>query len=281
MKKLLILVLLVLASVAFTIEFATLYANGHVGTKTDLEPLKLPFKIAVYGDSRYGDSIHRQIVKLIDQRKPQVVVHLGDMVNTGDNWDDWQIFFEIVSPLMEYSYFQPVKGNHEKPDVYYKEYFGKYGLYNYWAEINGWLLVFLDPDVGVDRLTRFLNSLDYQDKKILVFMHYPLFSGGHHGETATVRNLQVLHETFRGMNVLAVFSGHDHNYQRIVRDGITYVVTGGGGSPLYNVREIEGTIVALKRYHFVILELNKSLKAKIISRYDELLDEFEIQPVEK
>ncbi len=279
MKKLTILLFLLLSCVAFSIRpFAALYKNSFVGTRTDLQPLTLPVRVAVYGDSRYGDSIHRQIVKLIDQRKPHVVVHLGDMVNTGDNYADWETFFEIISPLLEYSYFQPIKGNHEKPDVYYKKYFGQNGLYNYWAEIDGWLLVFLDPDIGVDRLTRFLESLSYQGKRTVVFMHYPLFSGGPHGETSTVKRLQTLHETFKKMNVLAVFSGHDHNYQRIVKDGITYIVTGGGGSPLYSVKEIEGTVLALMRYHFVLLELGEYLKAQVISRYDELLDEFELYP---
>ncbi|AEH51505.1 metallophosphoesterase family protein [Pseudothermotoga thermarum] len=278
MKKILAILLLLPSVFVVSVQFATLYKDGYVGNKTDLHVLGFPIKVAVYGDSRYGDSIHRQIVSLIDQLKPHIVVHLGDMVNSGDNLQDWQTFFEIVSPLLEYSFFQPVKGNHEKPDVYYREYFGRYGLYNYWAQVGDWLFVFLDPDVGVDRLKKFLKSLDYQGKKVLIFTHYPLFSGGPHGETATVKRLQVLHETFKEMNVLAVFSGHDHNYQRIVKDGITYIVTGGGGSPLYNVRKIEGTIVALRRYHFVFLELAETLKAKVISRYGEILDEFEIIP---
>ena len=30
-----------------------------------------------------------------------------------------------------------------------------------------------------------------------------------------------------------VFCGHDHLYYRTTRDGVTYVVTGGGGAPPY------------------------------------------------
>ena len=33
-----------------------------------------------------------------------------------------------------------------------------------------------------------------------------------------------------------VFSGHDHLYQRGEVDGLKYVVSGGGGAPLYSVR---------------------------------------------
>jgi hypothetical protein len=34
-----------------------------------------------------------------------------------------------------------------------------------------------------------------------------------------------------------IFSGHDHDYERGDADGIKYVVTGGGGAPLYTVNE--------------------------------------------
>jgi hypothetical protein len=37
--------------------------------------------------------------------------------------------------------------------------------------------------------------------------------------------------------VQLVLSGHDHNYQRFAgRDGVTYVVHGGGGAGLYRLR---------------------------------------------
>jgi hypothetical protein len=30
-----------------------------------------------------------------------------------------------------------------------------------------------------------------------------------------------------------VFSGHDHYYYRTIREGVTHIVTGGAGAPLY------------------------------------------------
>ena len=32
-----------------------------------------------------------------------------------------------------------------------------------------------------------------------------------------------------------MINGHDHDYQRHIAHGITYLVTGGGGAPLYSV----------------------------------------------
>src|SRR6185436_15319562 len=38
---------------------------------------------------------------------------------------------------------------------------------------------------------------------------------------------------FEKYGVDAVFSGHDHCYQRAEHNGIRYLVAGGGGAPLY------------------------------------------------
>ena len=43
------------------------------------------------------------------------------------------------------------------------------------------------------------------------------------------------HDLFVENGVDIVFSGHDHQYYHTVRDGIDYVVTGGGGAPLYEI----------------------------------------------
>ena len=55
-----------------------------------------------------------------------------------------------------------------------------------------------------------------------------------------------------------VFQGHDHNYYHTVRDGITYIVTGGGGAPLYPDRNraqaIEGDVF-VQAHHFCIADV--------------------------
>lgn len=245
-----------------------------VGEETLVEKPTLPLTMIVYGDSRWGNTTHRKLVEMMDQYKPSIVVHLGDMVNKGDSEKEWEIFFEITSPLRSYAFFQPVKGNHEKPDVYYRQYFG---LYNYWASVGNYVLIFLDPDVGVKGCERFLRSIDLSGKIPIVFSHYPIFSGGPHGATQTVKNLQALHDVFREMKVPLVFGSHDHNYQRIVRDGVTYVVTGGGGAPLYRVSPIEGLLVSAVVHHFVKVRLEEDrIECEAISIDGRVIDSFTV-----
>lgn len=159
-----VLILLIFGVCLFSqITTKTLFEDGWkiFGEETFVEKPSLPLTMIVYGDSRWGNQTHRRLVELMDEYKPTVVVHLGDMVNSGDNQKEWEIFFEITSPLRSYAFFQPVKGNHEKPDVYYKQHFG---LYNYWARVEDYVFIFLDPDTGVKRCESFIRSIDLSGK---------------------------------------------------------------------------------------------------------------------
>jgi Calcineurin-like phosphoesterase len=70
--------------------------------------------------------------------------------------------------------------------------------------------------------------------KIAVFHHPPYTCGGHWGSATVVRRWVPLFEAY---GVQLVLSGHDHNYQRFAaRNGVTYVVHGGGAAGLYRLR---------------------------------------------
>ena len=63
----------------------------------------------------------------------------------------------------------------------------------------------------------------------LMYFHHPLFSSGDaHGSSVDLR--KVLEPIFLRYDVQAVFSGHDHFYERIKpQKGIYYFVAGSGG----------------------------------------------------
>lgn len=70
-------------------------------------------------------------------------------------------------------------------------------------------------------------------KNIFVFMHKPMFDsqndGGSSWEDIAMRD--AVHKMFlEAGNVRIVFAGHIHDYRHIVKDGIPYYVTGGGGA---------------------------------------------------
>ena len=57
--------------------------------------------------------------------------------------------------------------------------------------------------------------------------------------------------------VTAVFAGHDHNYQQHIKNGVHYIVPGGGGAPLANVDQpIPGvTVLVDKVEHFMPIKM--------------------------
>ncbi len=76
---------------------------------------------------------------------------------------------------------------------------------------------------------------------VVVFHHPPYSSGSTHGSTPYMQ------WPFAAWGADVVLNGHDHTYERIVRDGIVYFVNGLGGAARYSF----GTPVAGSafRYH--------------------------------
>lgn len=69
----------------------------------------------------------------------------------------------------------------------------------------------------------------------VVVFHRPAFTCGIYGEGA--ESVRRWHPALVAAGVDLVLSGHDHNYQRFHEvDGVTYVVTGGGGAKPYPMR---------------------------------------------
>src|SRR5258707_15389459 len=56
-------------------------------------------RFAVYGDTRDGHDIHRQIVAGVISFHPSLVLQTGDLVRDGSDADQWQIFHEIPGDM--------------------------------------------------------------------------------------------------------------------------------------------------------------------------------------
>lgn len=65
---------------------------------------------------------------------------------------------------------------------------------------------------------------------VVVFHHPPFSPGTEHGSSLELREL--LATRFSGAGVDLVINGHEHLYGRAEVDGVTYIVTGGGGREL-------------------------------------------------
>jgi hypothetical protein len=108
-----------------------------------------------------------------------------------------------------------------------------------------------------------------------VVMHHAPFSSGPNGSTGA---LQWPYGTWGASAVLA---GHDHTYERIVRNGLPYVVNGAGGYGLYSFGPpVAGSLIRYNADHGAMLvEANSSAATfKFISRGGTLVDTFSVAP---
>lgn len=253
-------------------------------------PPRAPFRMLVYGDTRSGHDAHRGIVAAAAAHRPWVAAHTGDLVSDGAMPGDWVTFFAIETPLLAEAPLFAVAGNHEDtdesrlyvehlplpvnspaPELYYSFDYGN---------VHG---IVLDQYVNIDAewlcLTRLgswetcLNraQLDWLSRDlaaaaadpdidhVFVFVHEGAYSSkeGRDGS----RQIRALLDTFRDHGVRVVFSGHDHYYERgFAGNGLPYVVTGGGGAPLYDpccpTAALHVIAVSEAVYHYVILDVN-------------------------
>jgi 3',5'-cyclic AMP phosphodiesterase CpdA len=223
----------------WTGEFAT---APEVGTD-------VPFSFIVVGDTRSGVDAHRRVVERIAQEVPDFVLGTGDMVDDGYRQDEWQQFFEIESVLLRDNVYFPAVGNHDRQGRgrtadSYRAYFSvpdnggdteRYYAFSYAAarflvlDSNEYSFALSDQTAWLER-ELIAARQDPAVHHVFAVMHHPPFSVALHGGSRDLRERWA--PLFEKYQVTAVFSGHDHVYERAEHNGIRYFVSGGGGAPL-------------------------------------------------
>ncbi len=289
-------------------EFAT-GENGRfkgVFRTAPVEPAA--FRFVAYGDTRTQAEVHARLIDRIVDEKPAFVVHTGDLVGNGRRANLWlREFFGPATQLISKVVLFPVLGNHEENSPLYFNLFelpGNERFYSFdYGQVHVVALDSNDPpfpeehenearwveqyrrvrdEFWARQLEWLRGDLDrHQDAALtVVCLHSPLYSST--ANEARQKNyklmrtrLQLLFETH---GVDGVFSGHDHNYQRHVVNGIQYVVTGGGGAPLYECGPVQPTEVArAKEHHYVVVSVRgKTANARVVTIDGTIADTFTV-----
>jgi len=202
-----------------------------------------PFRFAAYGDSRSSPSDHARVLTGLAARAPRFVLHTGDFVGDGDNYGLWQAeFFGPAAALLRNTPLYPCLGNHEKNAEWYYRFFatprggGDHGQQWYSFDYGAAHFVVIDTDAnfspGSAQYAWLENDLkSARAEWLFAVHHHPAYSSGAHGSTRAVQ--QYLVPLYQAYKVDMDFSGHDHLYERSFKDGVYYIVTGGGGAPIY------------------------------------------------
>ena len=246
-------------------------ATGHLATAParDSADTTTAHTFIVYGDDRTDDDAHAAIVRAIIARTPaDFLVNTGDLVADGGSSANWATFFDIERDLLRARPLFAAIGNHELYDdaagANFSRYFGfadgggamrPYGTVRFGAVRFFFLNGMHDWNSGPERewLERELSNADHEPGLTWRFavVHQGPWSSGPHGPNARLAAAHVP-ELLAAHHLDLVFSGHDHIYERGDAGLLKYVVSGGGGAPLY--RDIHPTPTTRKAeaaHHFL------------------------------
>ncbi|NVO11823.1 MAG: metallophosphoesterase [Bacteroidales bacterium] len=233
-------------------------------------------KFCAYGDTRSNPSTNSTIMANLNSESG-----LGLIIHSGDLYSDygqatWLSHFTSqpnINTLLNNNKVLVAWGNHESasevtgisPTVV------RGGAANYYFTEGNVFFVCAGEDYSTStQLTFIENALkttaatnaDYR----VLFFHYPVYSNGNYTYTGNT-SLEALCDKY---NVTFTFSGHDHSYQRSKlmygrasvytgtdvpagTNGTTYVVTGGGGAPLYTATAQTWTDKVYNGNHYCVL----------------------------
>ena len=243
-----------------------------------------------YGDTRTNPDIHADLARWFKQYNPDFILHTGDLVAKGKQYDTWgkEFFAPLASVIDEIPLLAAI-GNHEDDGV---NYLAQFHLpeHELWYSFDAGPVHFLALDYRYESASD--PQYTFAEKDLMsskapwkiVFLHVPIFNfGGHNSTWGHEAYLPLLHKA----RVDLVLSGHSHLYERFKpltnaedkgKWAITHITTGGGGAPLYNTVEHASHAAYVRTNHFLVFEATQdTIKGQAVSREGKVFDEFEIK----
>ncbi len=221
------------------------------------------FRFVVLGDTRTNLRTHDRLLDLTVQAGADFVVNLGDFVRSPE-FGYHRFFLRDMAAKRLTMPMLLVLGNHDVlpdrefrvPD--FRRWYGPEQLHFY---IGDHLFVFLNSSPPYDEgapeaeaeyrepkryiayLREVLEGRRAETDRIFLFMHaYP--TKMHPQAQRTMVGTEELKALCREHDVDYVICSHHHGYHRWEADGTVYLVSGGGGAPLYG---------QIGRFHHMVL----------------------------
>lgn len=223
--------------------------NANKGEGEILKPGGEEWSFIVVGDPRSGYDIYAMLIDWIVKIRPTPVFAIlsGDLITNQGNLSEWREFLHCSKPLADRMLFYTVVGNHDVNSVetesIYKDQVRMPGNETYYSFAHGnYYFIVLDTEVPGE-----INSISNRQmawlegelianspgRRFFIFMHRPLFpQGGHLGED--LDNADQLQELFKTFTGTIVFAAHEHQFLKQYKDGVWYIISGGGGAPLHH-----------------------------------------------
>lgn len=225
-----------------------------------------PIHLVAYGDTRFTDPavtkgtnprVRLWLAERIAQQHPQAILLTGDTPFKGSDPEDWKVFQNETQSWRAIQAVQlPAIGNHEVLGggpagiANYMKNFPEISGHRFYSALMGNIEV-----ISLDYTSAYgtaslqgrwfaaqLDNIPAQVDFLMILDHIPwiadrqsqMFAGLPTGDTLALRGmLEARMDKIRAKVI--VFNGHIHNYERFERNGVEYVITGGGGAAPYPV----------------------------------------------
>jgi acid phosphatase type 7 len=258
---------------AYTVRVGGAAAGAGQFTTAPAPTSGAPTTFLVYGDSRSDPTTHAALVRGMATTPADFLLNTGDVVAEGGRAADWRAFFQVEGPMLKDRALFLCIGNHELYDdeagANFARYFGfrepheaseaaevaPYGTVR-WSGVRLFFLNGMhDWQTGDERkwLERELARADDEAGLVwrIAVVHHGPWSSGPHGSNAKLLSARVP-ELLAAHHVDLVLSGHDHIYERGQVGALKYLVSGGGGAPLYPIQKrLASSPRAESVYHFI------------------------------
>ncbi|MEW6777898.1 MAG: metallophosphoesterase family protein [Bdellovibrionota bacterium] len=227
------------------------------------------------------DDDHRAVTRAANAKAPDVYLNSGDFGFAGQDSADVINFFKQEKELLGNSVLYPVYGNHDfawffgladaslgTGNTLFDSYFqvpgnGNFDYYSFnYSNIhvlvinsNGCNAAGTCPSTfapGTAQYAFIQSDLaaaasNANIKHLIVSHHQPAV-----GDGGVDNGFDALFPLYEQFGVDVVVTGHVHNWERATRNGITYLVTGGGGSPLSGTNASSYTNTISENLNFVV-----------------------------
>jgi hypothetical protein len=264
-----------------------------------------------YGDQRFHDPndpnpnianprMRVALVNKIAEEKPDAVQMSGDVPYKGSDANDYAVFQAETAPWRDaHLRIYPALGNHETSGG------EAAGIENWWKafpELRGrrYYSVLLGDRISLIQLDSLspltadsaqllwlkiqLAALPPSVDFVLISLHHPPVADiqthievDHNPRPNEIALRDALSQIAPGYHAaIVVVAGHIHNYERSVVDGVTYLVSGGGGAHPYYVERTKTDLYQDENFpvfHYVKFELEADqLKATMYKVQDPTAD---------
>jgi hypothetical protein len=218
---------------------------------------------------------------------------MGDMVETGGAFDQWnEFYFSVAKDLIDHVPHISTLGDHETNGdngILFNHFMGHGNNFEkQWfsfdhANAHFISLDYRHPD-SKEMIEWFINDITKSKAKWkFVYFHRPVYNFGGH---RSMWGQDIWAEMFHKYKVDIVFAGHSHIYERFlpvvdknVKNSwpVTYITTGGSGAGLYDVSKSNLLAVAESVNHYIDIKIDHDKLNLVAYRNNSsVLDQLEI-----